>query len=67
MCLASIVMTQSFTPAIVDFAASTPETTVSRPAADRLLAGNPQQTARNYFSDTTGQFFAGGWDSTPGK
>lgn len=60
-------MTQSCAPAIVDFTAATPEITVSRPAADRLLAGNPQQTARNYFSDTTGQFFAGVWESTPGK
>ena len=70
MCLASIVMTQAeltALPAIVDFAASPPEVTVSRPPADRLLAGAPEQTARNYFSDTTGQFFAGTWESTPGK
>jgi len=71
VCLASIVMTQSDPPAattaIVDFAATVPEVTVSSPAADRLLAGTPQQTARNYFSDSTGQLFAGVWESTPGK
>lgn len=71
MCLASIVMTQSpvlaAAPAIVDFSASTPEITTSTPPADRLLAGTPQQIARNYFSDTTGKFFAGIWESTPGK
>src|SRR5437868_8455256 len=62
-------MTQfdSAVPAIVDFAATTPETTVSRPAAERLLAGTPEQTTRNFFSDITGQFFAGVWESTPGR
>lgn len=67
MCLASIVMIPTPTPAIVDFAAATPEITTSTPSADRLLAGTPQQTARNFFSDSTGQFFAGIWESTPGK
>lgn len=69
MCLASIVMTQldSAASAIVDFATVTPEIAVSKPAAERLLAGTPQQTTRNFFSDTTGQFFAGIWESTPGR
>lgn len=67
MCLASIVMTDTLTPSIVDFAATTPETTTSRPAADRLLGGTPEQVARNYFSDSTGRFFAGVWESTPGR
>ncbi|HTU67336.1 MAG TPA: cupin domain-containing protein [Steroidobacteraceae bacterium] len=39
----------------------------SRPAADRLVAGDPQQTVANYFADATEQFFAGRWSSTPGK
>ena len=39
----------------------------SAPAADRLLAGSPRHTLANYFSDATGQFFAGRWSSTPGK
>lgn len=69
MCLASIVMTQidSTAPTIVDFAVAAAETTVSRPAADRVLSGTPEQTARNFFSDSSGQFFAGIWESTPGR
>lgn len=67
MCLASIAMSASPMPVLIDFAASSPEITTSTPSADRLLAGAPQQTARNYFSDATGKFFAGVWDSTPGK
>lgn len=70
MCLASIVMTDvdlDSLPGIVDFASAQPEVTVSAPAADRLLMGTPEQKARNFFSDTTGQFFAGIWESTPGK
>jgi uncharacterized cupin superfamily protein len=39
----------------------------SAPAADRLLAGNPQQVVRNHFSDATQQFHSGVWSSTVGK
>jgi uncharacterized cupin superfamily protein len=52
---------------IVSFAQSAAETTVSRPPADRVLDGDPQHTARNFFSDRTGQMFAGIWESTPGR
>ena len=51
---------------IVDFArplAGEPST----PAAERLVAGSPRQVVSNYFTDTTEQFFAGRWSSTPGK
>ena len=65
MCLASIVMTDPAT-ALVDFKSAAPELSTSHPAPERLLAGNPQQNVRNYFSDATGQFFAGIWHSTPG-
>jgi len=67
VCLSSIVMTESSGPGIVDFTATQPETTVSRPPPDRLLGGKPEHVARNFFSDTTGQFFAGIWESTPGR
>jgi len=67
MCLASIVMSETASPSIVDFAAVKPETTPSKPPADRLLSGSPEQVARNYFSDSTGRFFAGVWESTPGR
>ena len=70
MCLADIVMSdvsRSDRVAIVDFATASGELTVSKPAADRLLAGSPEQKTCNFFSDATGQFFAGTWESTPGK
>jgi uncharacterized cupin superfamily protein len=67
MCLASIVMTEVESSVIVDFATDAAEITRSKPAAERLLAGDPAQVARNYFSDSSGRFFAGLWESTPGK
>ena len=67
MCLASIVMTDIVTPSIVDFTSTTPEVTRSKPPADRLLAGKPEHAAHNYFSDATGRFFAGVWESSPGR
>jgi uncharacterized protein len=39
----------------------------TRPAADRLVSGEPRQTVANYFTDASEQFFAGRWTSTPGK
>jgi uncharacterized protein len=42
-----------------------PET--SEPPADRLLAGSPELQVRNFFTDTTQQFFAGRWSATRGK
>lgn len=52
---------------IVDFSATRPEISESKPAADRLLEGDPVTTARNYFSDKDGVFFAGIWESTRGR
>lgn len=65
MCLANLVMSE-LTPALIDFKSATPDVSTSRPAPERLLAGDPQQSVRNYFSDATGQFFAGIWHSSPG-
>jgi uncharacterized cupin superfamily protein len=69
VCLADIVMSDTAVerPFIVSFANTVPETSISKPAPDRLIAGSPEHTARNFFSDPTGQFFAGTWESTPGK
>jgi uncharacterized cupin superfamily protein len=67
MCLASIVMTEAIAPRIVDFAKQKPETATSKPPPERLLDGDPEQVAHNYFSDATGRFFAGVWESTPGR
>ena len=40
---------------------------LSEPPAERLLAGTPQLQVRNFFTDTTQQFFAGRWSATRGK
>ena len=40
---------------------------VSAPPADRLIAGTPELQLRNYFTDTSQQFFAGRWAATRGK
>jgi uncharacterized protein len=36
------------------------------PDPDRLIAGTPKQAVSNYFTDSSGQFFAGRWSSTTG-
>jgi uncharacterized cupin superfamily protein len=51
---------------IVDFSANIAAEN-SEPAADRLISGQPRQTIANFFSDSTQQFHAGRWSSTPGK
>jgi uncharacterized cupin superfamily protein len=43
------------------------EAEVSEPPADRLIAGTPELQVRNYFVDTSQQFFAGRWSATRGK
>ena len=40
---------------------------VSEPPSDRLLAGHPQLEVRNFFTDSSQQFFAGRWSATRGK
>lgn len=47
---------------------TTPRAAVSSSiSSERILAGAPTQTVANYFSDASGQFFAGRWTSSPGK
>jgi len=45
--------------------ANTPEPESGHPAT--ILQGNPRTVTRNFFSDQTGQFFSGIWESTRGK
>jgi uncharacterized protein len=40
---------------------------VSQPAADRVVSGTPEFQVRNYFTDTSQQFFAGRWSASRGK
>ena len=39
----------------------------SAPAADKVVKGEPKTVVKNYFSDPSGQFFAGTWSSSVGK
>ncbi len=39
----------------------------STPESARLISGVPRQSAANYFTDSSEQFFAGRWSSTRGK
>jgi uncharacterized cupin superfamily protein len=45
--------------------ANAPEPEASQPAT--VLEGNPQTITRNFFTDQTGHFFSGIWESTQGK
>jgi uncharacterized protein len=36
-------------------------------SAERLIAGSPEVTVQNFFTDTSQQFFAGRWSATRGK
>lgn len=52
---------------IIDFQTSQPDRSESAPAPERLLAGSPKQVVQNFFSDPTGQFHCGIWESTAGR
>ncbi len=54
------------TPAIVDFRRSM-KGEESPVAAEKVVKGEPKTLVKNYFSDPTGQFFAGTWSSSVGK
>jgi len=54
------------TPAIVDFRRNI-KGDESAPAADKVVKGEPKTVVKNYFSDPSGQFFAGTWASSVGK
>jgi uncharacterized cupin superfamily protein len=51
--------------AILRFGANPPAVETGAPSD--VLAGNPTTRVQNYFTDTTGQFFAGIWESSVGK
>jgi uncharacterized protein len=40
---------------------------VSQPETDRVVSGTPVFQVRNYFTDTSQQFFAGRWSASRGK
>jgi uncharacterized cupin superfamily protein len=43
------------------------EAEASELPAERLIAGSPEVTVQNYFTDTSRQFYAGRWSATRGK
>jgi hypothetical protein len=53
-------------PRIISFSAAV-EAQHSVPEAERLLAGEPQLTVWNHYTEATGQFFAGVWAATRGR
>ena len=50
---------------IIRFGAKPPEPESGRPS--NVVAGDPRTTTHNYFTDPSGRFFSGIWESTPGK
>jgi len=51
---------------IVDFAGHAVPAEESRPAPERLVAGDPVQRTWNHYSDPTGQFHGGIWQGEAG-
>jgi uncharacterized cupin superfamily protein len=52
---------------IVDFATAPSEESTWRPDLAKVLAGDPLQTARNFYADPSGQFSAGIWEGAAGR
>ena len=50
---------------VLRFGSNPPKPEAGRP--DNILAGNPTTTTHNYFTEPSGCFFSGIWESTPGK
>lgn len=54
------------TPALVDFRRNL-KGEESAPEPDRVIKGEPRTLVKNYFSEPSGQFYAGTWSSSVGK
>lgn len=52
---------------IVDFAQVLTEAERYRPAAEKVLKGDPEQVVFNHYSSPCGQFAAGVWEGAPGQ
>jgi hypothetical protein len=50
---------------LVRFGADPPPVETGKPGS--VVSGDPVTHLQNYFSDTTGQFFSGVWESSAGK
>jgi hypothetical protein len=54
-------------PKVIDFKSAVGETLRYLPAADRIISGNPQQTATVLFESADKRFVSGIWECEPGK
>ena len=51
---------------IVDFATATTAPEHYRPAAEKVLKGDPEQSVRNHYGSSCGQFNTGIWEGGVG-
>lgn len=54
-------------PTLVNFSGTLPAGETYRPPAERILSGDPVQTAWNLFTSADGRFNSGIWECQPGK
>jgi uncharacterized protein len=52
---------------VITFAGALPEAHEYRPAADRIISGDPVQRAWNHYSSADGHFHCGLWECAVGK
>lgn len=50
---------------LIRFGSNPPAVETGQPG--QIISGNPATKLQNYYTDATGQFFAGIWESSPGK
>ena len=53
--------------AIVDFSSATTQAERFRPAAEKIIKGEPEQVIHNHYSSPCGQMSAGTWEGEPGQ
>ena len=54
-------------PKLISFQGTLPAPERYHPASDRILSGDPAQSAINLFKSADGRFNSGIWDCAPGK
>lgn len=50
---------------LIRFGSNPPAIETAKPG--NVISGNPSTKLQNYYTDATGQFFSGIWESSPGK
>lgn len=55
------------TAKLIRFGSNPPAVEAGAPAPGNIVAGQPTTKLQNYYTDPTGQFFSGIWESSPGK